>query len=59
MQIIVVGAGAIGSLYGAKLARESDVILVGQPDHVSAINAGGLIIEGLEPQTIRIPAATR
>lgn len=59
MQIIVVGAGAIGSLYGAKLARENDVTLIGRPDHVSAINASGLVIEGLEPQTIRIPAAAR
>src|SRR5215218_1582172 len=57
MQIIVVGAGAIGSLYGAKLARENDVTLIGRPDHVDAINARGLVIAGLEPQTIRIPAA--
>jgi 2-dehydropantoate 2-reductase len=43
MQIFVVGAGAIGSLYGAKL---------------SAINEFGLRIEGLEPQTLRLQAAT-
>ena len=48
MQIIVLGAGAIGSLYGAKLAATNDVILIGRPDHVAAINSHGLRIEGLE-----------
>jgi 2-dehydropantoate 2-reductase len=60
MQVIVLGAGAIGSLFGAKLAAAgNDVTLIGRADHVTAINAGGLQIEGLEPQIIRIPAATR
>ena len=58
MQIIVLGAGAIGSLYGAKLAADNDVTLIGRPEHVAAINARGLRIEGIESQTIRIPAAT-
>ena len=57
MQIIVLGAGAIGSLYGAKLATDNDVLLVGRPEHVAAINAHGLRIEGIEPQTVRVPAA--
>jgi 2-dehydropantoate 2-reductase len=58
MQIIVVGAGAIGSLFGAKLAAANDVILVGRADHVAAITASGLRIEGLEPQVVRVRAAT-
>jgi 2-dehydropantoate 2-reductase len=58
MQIIVLGAGAIGSLYGAKLAADNDVLLVGRAEHVAAINARGLRIEGIEPKTVRIPAAT-
>jgi len=58
MQIIVLGAGAIGSLYGAKLAGANDVTLIGRPDHVAAINARGLRIEGIESQIVRIPAAT-
>lgn len=58
MQIIVLGAGAIGSLYGAKLAAAHDVLLVGRPEHVFSINARGLRIEGIESQTLRIPAAT-
>jgi 2-dehydropantoate 2-reductase len=58
MQIIVLGAGAIGSLYGAKLAAANDVILVGRPEHAAAINSRGLRIEGIESQTVRIPAAS-
>lgn len=58
MQIIVLGAGAIGSLYGAKLAAANDVLLIGRPEHVAAINANGLRLEGIEPQTVQIPAAT-
>lgn len=58
MQIIVLGAGAIGSLYGAKLAAAHDVLLIGRPEHVAAINANGLQIEGIESQTVRIRAAT-
>ena len=58
MQIIVLGAGAIGSLYGAKLAAANDVTLVGRADHVAAINSDGLCIEGIEPQVVRIRAST-
>ena len=57
MQIIVLGAGAIGSLYGAKLAAANDVILIGRPDHAAAINSRGLRMEGLESGVVRIPAA--
>jgi 2-dehydropantoate 2-reductase len=59
MQIFVLGAGAIGSLYGAKLAAANDdVTLIGRPDHVRAINEKGLSIEGLEHQTVHVRAAT-
>lgn len=58
MQIIVLGAGAIGSLYGAKLAADNDVLLIGRPEHVAAINASGLRIEGIEKDTVPVPAAT-
>ena len=59
MQIFVLGAGAIGSLYGAKLTAGNDVTLIGRADHVRAINENGLRIEGLEPQTVRVSAATQ
>jgi 2-dehydropantoate 2-reductase len=59
MEIFILGAGAIGSLYGAKLADGNDVTLVARPDHVRAINETGLRIEGLEPQTVNVRAATQ
>jgi 2-dehydropantoate 2-reductase len=49
MQIFVLGAGAIGSFYGAKLAPDNDVTLIGRPEHVAAIKSRGLRIEGIEP----------
>ena len=59
MQIVVLGAGAIGSLYGAKLAPANDVTLIGRPDHVRATQENGLRIEGIETQTVRLRAATQ
>jgi 2-dehydropantoate 2-reductase len=59
MRIIVLGAGAIGSLYGAKLAGSNDVTLVARPDHVRAIQQNGLRIEGIHAQTVRVDATTR
>ena len=53
MQIIVLGAGAIGSLYGAKLASANNVTLIGRAEHAAAINSHGLRVEGLEPQVVR------
>ncbi len=54
----MLGAGAIGSLYGAKLAAAGNrVTLIGRPAHVDAINANGLRIEGLESTTVRLDAA--
>jgi 2-dehydropantoate 2-reductase len=58
MQIVVLGAGAIGSLYAAKLAADNEVTLIGRPDHVRAIEQSGLRIEGLETRTVRIRAST-
>ncbi len=59
MQIIVLGAGAIGSLYGAKLAAANDVTLIARQEHAAAINAHGLTIEGREAGNIRVKAATQ
>jgi 2-dehydropantoate 2-reductase len=57
MEIIVLGAGAMGSLYGARLAANNDVTLVGRGEHVAAINSKGLRIEGLESDVVRVRAA--
>jgi 2-dehydropantoate 2-reductase len=43
-KIFVLGAGAIGSSYGAMLSRKNDVTLVGNKAHVDAIKSSGLII---------------
>jgi len=59
MQIVVLGAGAIGSLYGAKLAQSNDVTVVGRADHVRSIRKSGLRIEGLQARTVQINATTR
>ena len=57
--IVVLGAGAIGSLYAAKLAASQDVTLIARAEHVDAINRDGLRLTGREELICRIRAATR
>jgi 2-dehydropantoate 2-reductase len=47
-EYVVVGAGAIGGTIGARLVRDGHSVLFcdAAADHVAAINAGGLAIEG-------------
>ena len=59
MRIVILGAGAIGSVYGAKLSKQHDVTLVGGAAHVEAIQRGGLVMQGLLDETLRLPAITR
>lgn len=59
MNIIVLGAGAIGSLYGAKLSSLNDVMLIGRKEHVDAISKNGLKITGIENSTFRVKAALK
>jgi 2-dehydropantoate 2-reductase len=56
MNIIVVGAGAIGSVYAAKLAANHDVTVVARGAHVEAINRSGLRMIGREQLTARVRA---
>lgn len=43
MKIAVMGAGAVGSWYGGRLAQAGhEVVLIGRATHVEAINEGGL-----------------
>src|SRR3984957_6783341 len=45
-RIAVMGAGAVGCYYGFKLARAGhDVVLIGRPQHVEAIERHGLRLE--------------
>ena len=59
MHIVVIGAGAIGSVYGAKLSAQHEVTLVGRPDHVQAIQQHGLRLEGGTTGTYAVNATTR
>ncbi|MGB3522919.1 MAG: 2-dehydropantoate 2-reductase [Mycobacterium sp.] len=61
MKIAVIGCGAMGSIYAAKLAAAgNDVLAVDRsPQHVEAIAAGGLRISGPQPdQVVPMRAAT-
>ena len=58
MKILVVGAGAVGSLLGARLQEGGlSVHLVGRPDHVAAIQARGLRVSGPRPRVVRVDAS--
>jgi 2-dehydropantoate 2-reductase len=47
-KIVVIGAGAVGSLIGGLLSRAGeDVTLIARHDHIEAIHANGLRIEGV------------
>jgi|TARA_B100001971_G_scaffold169290_1_gene161036 2-dehydropantoate 2-reductase len=59
MKIIVLGAGAIGSLYGVKLSKLYDVTLVARQKHADEINKNGLKITGLENNTYKLKAITK
>jgi len=58
VHIVVLGAGAIGSVYGAKLSTAHDVTLVARPAHADEINTHGLRITGSEDRTYRVRAVT-
>ena len=57
-RVIVVGAGAIGSLYAAKLSAHTDVMVVARRAHADAINRDGLKVVGVESFNARISATT-
>ncbi|WP_135663522.1 ketopantoate reductase family protein [Halorhabdus rudnickae] len=46
MDIVVFGAGSLGSLIGGLLAQEHPVTLVGREPHVRAVNESGLTVTG-------------
>jgi len=57
-EIFVLGAGAIGSSYGALLSRKNDVTLVGRKDHVEAIKTKGLEVTGDMQERFFVKAET-
>jgi 2-dehydropantoate 2-reductase len=60
VRVVVYGAGAIGSLVGARLYEAGvSVQLIGREAQVNAIRANGLQVKGLqESHVVQLPAAT-
>lgn len=60
MKFAVMGAGAVGCFYGAMLARAGhEVVLIGRPQHVEAINRDGLRMDTRNfDEYVRLPAST-
>ncbi len=58
MDIVVFGAGSLGSLIGGLLARTHDVTLVGRADHVHRVREDGLSITGLCAEHVTPMATT-
>src|SRR6516162_2337332 len=57
MRIAVIGAGGIGGIYGASLAKAgADVTFVARGAHLAAIRANGLKIKGDRGETLITPA---
>lgn len=59
MNIVVIGAGAIGSFYGAKLSKLNDVTLAARKKHADKINKDGLKVTGMENKTYRLRAVEK
>ncbi len=57
--VIVLGAGSIGSVYGALLSQNNPVTLIGRPAHMNAIRDKGLHIEGDKAGTYQMATATK
>ena len=59
MRVCVAGAGTIGSLLAAHLARVTDVsVLTRRPEHADALNEQGLRVTGRADFSTRLTAAT-
>lgn len=58
-KIFVLGAGAIGSSYGALLSRKNDVTLIENENHVDAIISRGLTLSGDVQKEFFIKAETK
>jgi 2-dehydropantoate 2-reductase len=58
VEILVFGAGSLGSLIGGLLAPHHDVMLLGREPHVGAIEESGLRITGEVDATVHAEAVT-
>ena len=58
MNIVVVGEGAIGSLFGGLLASHHQVTLLGRQQHMQAVKDYGLKITGKTTLHVQLNAVT-
>ncbi len=59
MRLVIYGAGGVGSLLGAYLARSGhDILLITRKPHLEAIERDGLRVDGLTNMTVRPRVAT-
>ena len=58
MNILIFGAGAIGSLFGGYLSKRNNVLLIGRKSHVSKIKKSGLLIDGKTNLNVKLDSAT-
>jgi len=59
MNIVIFGAGAIGSLFGGLLSKMHNVVLIGKSSHVEAIQKNGLKIIGKTQLNVKTHAEKR
>jgi 2-dehydropantoate 2-reductase len=60
MKIVILGAGALGSLFGAHLARSgADVTLIAREARAKAIQERGVSVTGLADFTVPVPVTAR
>jgi 2-dehydropantoate 2-reductase len=58
MKILVIGAGALGSLLGGLLSKEHEVTIIGRPEQVWVLKRKGLKIDGITKGDFRPNALT-
>src|SRR3989454_639227 len=59
VEILVFGAGAMGSFFGGLLSQRHNVTLIGRAEHISAIKSHGLRVRGKTAIIAKPSAATR
>jgi len=59
VDILVFGAGAMGSFFGGLLSVRHDVTLIGREDHMKAVRVHGLRMTGKTVRVMRPRSATR
>jgi len=58
MNILVFGAGAIGSLFGGLLSKNNNVAFIGRKPHVNVVSKNGLRVGGKTKFSAKIPCFT-